>query len=99
MFYQVGSASNNDLVSARLDQGLTHNYLKVTEPQFLTEETMKTRVVKLGPGSWAVFVNDQRHHELFLTRAAARREAKRQREANKIDNQRGRETEMLASRP
>ena len=99
MFYQVGSASNNDLVSARLDQGLTHNYVKVTEPQFLTEETMKTRVVKLGPGSWAVFVNDQRHHELFLTRAAARREAKRQREANKIDNQRGRETEMLASRP
>jgi len=99
LFYQVGSASNNDLVSARLDQGLTHNYLKVTEPQFLTEETMKTRVVKLGPGSWAVFVNDQRHHELFLTRAAARREAKRQREANKIDNQRGRETEMLASRP
>jgi hypothetical protein len=47
---------------------------------------MKTRVVKLGTGSWAVFVNDQRHHELFLTRAAARREAKRQEEANKIDN-------------
>jgi hypothetical protein len=47
---------------------------------------MKTRVVKLGPGSWAVFVNDQRHHELFLTRAAARREAKRQNEADKIDN-------------
>jgi sarcosine oxidase gamma subunit len=47
---------------------------------------MKTRVVKLGPGSWAVFVNDQRHHELFLTRAAARREAKSQQEANKIDN-------------
>jgi len=29
-----------------------------------------------------VFVNDQRHHEIFLTRAAARREAKRQREVN-----------------
>ena len=43
---------------------------------------MKTRVVKLEPGSWAVFVNGQRHHELFLTRAAARREAKRQREVN-----------------
>jgi hypothetical protein len=43
---------------------------------------MKTRVVKLGRGSWAVFVNDQPHHELFLTRAAARREAKRQREIN-----------------
>ena len=48
---------------------------------------MKTRVVKLGPGSWAVFVNDQRHHELFLTRAAARREAKRQTEADKIGNE------------
>jgi sarcosine oxidase gamma subunit len=47
---------------------------------------MKTRVVKLGPGSWAVVVNDQRHHELFLTRAAARREAKSQQEAKKIDN-------------
>jgi len=47
---------------------------------------MKTSVVKLGPGSWAVFVNGQRHHELFLTRAAARREAKRQTEADKIDN-------------
>jgi hypothetical protein len=47
---------------------------------------MKTSVVKLGPGSWAVFVNGQRHHELFLSRAAARREAKRQKEANKIDN-------------
>ena len=73
--------------SKTLDHGLTNNYLKVTEPQFLTEETMKTRVVKLGPGSWAVFVNDQRHHELFLTRAAARREAKSQREADKIDDQ------------
>jgi hypothetical protein len=48
---------------------------------------MKTRVEKLGPGSWVVFVNDQRHHEIFRTRAAARREAKRQTEANKIDNQ------------
>jgi hypothetical protein len=48
---------------------------------------MKTRVEKLGPGSWAVFVNDQRHHEIFLTRAAARREVKRQKEANKIDNE------------
>jgi hypothetical protein len=47
---------------------------------------MKTRVEKQGPGSWAVFVNGQRHHEIFLTRAAARREAKRQAEANKIDN-------------
>jgi hypothetical protein len=43
---------------------------------------MKTRVVKLGRGSWAVFVNDQPHHETFLTRAAARREAKRQKEVN-----------------
>jgi hypothetical protein len=47
---------------------------------------MKTRVVKLGPGSWAVFVNDQRHHEIFLSRAAARREAKSQQEAGKIEN-------------
>jgi sarcosine oxidase gamma subunit len=46
---------------------------------------MKTRVEQLGPGSWAVFVNGQRHHEVFLTRAAARREAKRQTEADKID--------------
>src|SRR5215469_12538447 len=65
-----------------LDQGLTHNYLKDTELHSLTEEKMKTRVVKLGPGSWAVFVNDQRHHELFLTRAAARKEARRQKEVN-----------------
>jgi hypothetical protein len=43
---------------------------------------MKTRVVKLGRGSWAVFVNDQPHRETFLTRAAARREAKRQKEVN-----------------
>jgi sarcosine oxidase gamma subunit len=48
---------------------------------------MKTRVVKLGPGSWVVFVNGQRHHELFRTRAAARREANRQKEVGKIDNQ------------
>jgi hypothetical protein len=49
---------------------------------------MKTRVEQLGPGSWAVFVNGQRHQETFRTRAAARREAKRQTEANKIDNER-----------
>jgi sarcosine oxidase gamma subunit len=48
---------------------------------------MKTRVEKLGPGSWAIFVNGQRHHEVFLTRAAARREAQRQTEDKKIDNQ------------
>jgi sarcosine oxidase gamma subunit len=72
-------------VSARLDQSLAHTYLKDTEPA--TEEMMKTRVVKLGPGSWAVFVNDQRHHETFRTRAAARSEAKRQTETNKIDNE------------
>jgi hypothetical protein len=48
---------------------------------------MKTRVEKLGPGSWVVFVNGQRHHETFLTRAAARREAKRHTEADKIDNE------------
>jgi hypothetical protein len=46
---------------------------------------MKTRVEKLGPGSWALFVNGQLHHEVFPTRAAARREAKRQTEADKID--------------
>jgi sarcosine oxidase gamma subunit len=74
-------------VSARLDERLTHNYLNGAEPQPLTEETMKTRVEKVGPGAWAVFVNGQRHHELFRTRAAARREAKRQTEADKIDNQ------------
>ncbi len=48
---------------------------------------MKTRVEKLGPGSWAVFVNGQRHHETFLTRAAARREASKQKEVDKIDNE------------
>jgi hypothetical protein len=48
---------------------------------------MKTKVEKLGPGSWAVFVNGQRHHETFLTRAAARREANKHREADKIDNE------------
>ena len=69
-----------------LDQALTHNYLKGTERQPLTEVTMKTKVEKLGPGSWVVFVNGQRHQEIFLTRAAARREAKRQKEA-KIDNE------------
>jgi len=72
--------------STTLDPKLTRNYLTITEPQSLTEETMKTRVVKLGPGSWAVFVNEQRHHELFLTRAAARNEAKKQNEGDKIDN-------------
>jgi hypothetical protein len=48
---------------------------------------MKTRVEKVGPGSWAVFVNGQRHHETFITREAARGEAKRQKEANKINNE------------
>jgi hypothetical protein len=48
---------------------------------------MKTRVEKLGPQSWVVFVNGQRHDKIFVTRAAARREAKRQKETNKIDNQ------------
>ena len=71
----------------QLDQGPAHNYLKATEPQSLTEVLMKTRVEKQGPGSWVVFVNGQRHHEIFRTRAAARREAKRQTEGNKIDNQ------------
>jgi hypothetical protein len=45
---------------------------------------MKTRVEKLGPGSWVVFVNGQRHDETFVTRSAARREAKRQKETNLI---------------
>jgi hypothetical protein len=48
---------------------------------------MNTRVEKQGPGSWVVFVNGQRHDKTFLTRAAARREAKRQKETNKIDKQ------------
>jgi len=48
---------------------------------------MKTSVEKLGPGSWVVFVNGQRHHETFPTRAAARSEAKRQKETNKIDSE------------
>jgi hypothetical protein len=48
---------------------------------------MNTKVEKLGPGSWALFVNGQRHHEVFFTRAAARREAKSQKETNKIDNE------------
>jgi len=74
-------------VSASLDQRLARNYLNVTEPRPLTEETMKTRVEQLGPGSWALFVNGQRHQETFRTRAAPRREAKRQTEANKIDNE------------
>jgi hypothetical protein len=48
---------------------------------------MKTRVEKLGPGSWVVFVNGQPHHETFLTRSAARREAGKQKEIDKIDNE------------
>jgi len=48
---------------------------------------METKVEKLGPGSWAVFVDGQRHHETFRARAAARREAKRQEEADKIDSE------------
>ena len=48
---------------------------------------MTTKVEKLGPGSWTIFVNGQRHHEIFLTRSAARREAKRQKEADKIDSE------------
>jgi hypothetical protein len=48
---------------------------------------MKTRVEKLGPQSWVVFVNGQRHEEIFVSRAAARREAKRQKETNKIGNE------------
>ena len=48
---------------------------------------METKVEKAGPGSWVVFVNGQRHHETFIKRAAARIEAKRQKEANKIDNE------------
>jgi hypothetical protein len=48
---------------------------------------MNTRVEKQGPGSWVVFVNGQRHNEIFRTRAAARREVKRQKETNKIDNE------------
>jgi hypothetical protein len=48
---------------------------------------MNTKVEKLAPGSWVVFVNGQRHHEIFRTRAAARREVKRQKETNIIDNE------------
>ena len=71
-----------------LDNGLTHNHLTPHRATIIRyQQTMKTRVEKQGPGSWAVFVNGQRHHEIFLTRAAARREAKRQQEANKIDNE------------
>jgi len=32
-------------------------------------------------------VNGQRHHETFRTRAAARSEAERQKETNKIDSE------------
>jgi hypothetical protein len=85
-------ANNSDGLSQSgrvgLDQGLTRNYLKdtATIPQWGTQ-TMKTRVEKLGPGSWVVFVNGQRHHETFLTRSAARREAGKQKEIDKIDNE------------
>jgi len=48
---------------------------------------MKAKVEKLGQGSWAVLVNGQRHHETFRTRAAARNEAKRHEEADKINNE------------
>ena len=48
---------------------------------------METKVEKLGPGSWALFVNGQRHNETFRTRAAARKEAKKQTEADNIDNE------------
>ena len=75
------------MIRAESGNSEQHNYLNATEPQSLTEVQMKTKVVKLGPGSWAVFVNGQRHHEVFLSRAAARREAKKQKEANKIDNE------------
>ena len=87
LFYQAGICDKQS--QHQIAMGLTHNYLNGTEPQSLTEvtQTMKTKVQKLGPGSWAVFVNGQRHDVLFRTRAAARREAKRQTEANKIDNQ------------
>jgi hypothetical protein len=44
---------------------------------------MITRVEKIGPGSWAAFVDGQRHHELFLTRAAARRFMKETKQQNK----------------
>jgi hypothetical protein len=86
LFYQADICDKQS--QHQIAMGLTHNYLNVTEPQSLTEvtQTMTTKVEKLGPGSWAVFVNGQRHHELFSTRSAARREAKRQKEADKIDN-------------
>jgi hypothetical protein len=48
---------------------------------------METRVEKAGPRSWVVFVNGQRHHETFITRAAARIEAKKQKETTKINNE------------
>jgi hypothetical protein len=85
LFYQADICDKQS--QHQIAMGLTHHYLNDTEPQSLTEVTMKTRVVKLGPGSWAVFVNDQRHHEVFLTRAAARKEANRQKEVGKINNE------------
>jgi hypothetical protein len=48
---------------------------------------MERRVEKAGPRSWVIFVNGGRHQETFTTRAAARIEAKRQKETNKIDNE------------
>jgi hypothetical protein len=50
---------------------------------------MNTKAEKLGPGSWTVFVNGQRHHETFFTRAAARRfmQEARQKEADKINSE------------
>jgi hypothetical protein len=48
---------------------------------------METRVEKAGPRSWVVFVNGQRHHETFITRAAARVEAKRQKDTHKIETE------------
>jgi hypothetical protein len=84
LFYQTDICDKQS--QHQIAIGLTHNYLNDTEPQSLTEVTMNTRVEKQGPGSWVVFVNGQRHHEIFRTRAAARREAKRQNEADKIDN-------------
>ena len=75
-------------IGVGLDKGLTHNHLKAYRVTILRyQQTTNTRVEKLGPGSWVVFVNGQRHHEIFRTRAAARREANRQKETNKIDNE------------
>jgi len=85
LFYQADICDKQS--QHQIAMGLTHNYLNGTEPQSLTEVTMNTRVEKQGPGSWVVFVNGQRHDEIFLTRSAARREAKRQKEVDKINNE------------